>query len=66
VLETSNQLKESPDYELYRLTNQTPAFFDDTVRRHLEALEKEVAALQTQASQLAAEIEELTGLKSVI
>ncbi len=61
VLEAHNALKESPDYELHRLTTQTPAFFDETARRHVEAIEKEMVTLQTQAEELAKEIEELTG-----
>ena len=61
VLEAINALKESPDYELHRLTTQTPAFFDETVRRHIESLEKEVATLESEADELAKEIEELTG-----
>ena len=61
VLEAGNALKESPDYELHRLTTQTPAFFDETVSRHVESLEKELAVLETQADELAKEIEELTG-----
>ncbi len=46
---------------LHRLTTQTPAFFDETVRRHVEAIEKEMMTLQTQAEELAKEIEDLTG-----
>ena len=61
MLEAGHALKESPDYELHRLTTQTPAFFDETVRRHIESLEKEVAVLTSEASDLAREIEELTG-----
>ena len=61
VLEAGHALKESPDYELHRLTTQTPAFFDETVRRHVESLEKELGLLQSQAEELAKEIEELTG-----
>ena len=61
VLEAGHALKESPDYELHRLTAQTPAFFDETVRRHVDALEKEVALLESEAEELAREIEELTG-----
>ena len=61
VIEASNALKESPDYELHRLTTQTPAFFDETVRRHVESLEKELRALESEAVELAKEIEELTG-----
>ncbi len=61
ALEAANALKESPDYELHRLTTQTPAFFDETVRRHVESLEKEVAMLEREAAELAREIEELAG-----
>ena len=61
VLEAVNQLNESPDYELHRLTIQTPAFFDEAVNRQVADLEKELATLATQADELAKEIEELTG-----
>ena len=61
VLEAGNALKESPDYELHRLTTQTPAFFDETVKRHVESLEKEVAVLEGEAEELAKEIKGLTG-----
>ena len=61
VLEAGHALKESPDYEMHRLTTQTPALFDETVQRHVESLEKEVAALESEAEELAREIEELTG-----
>ncbi len=44
-----------------RLTERTPEFFDETVGRHLESLETELAALQRDAEKLAGEIEELTG-----
>ncbi len=61
VLEAMNALKESPDYELHRLTTQSPAFFDETVSRHLAALEEELSALEGEAVELAREIEELMG-----
>ena len=61
VLEAINALRESADYELHRLTTQTPAFFDETVKRHIEGLEKEVVVLESEAEELAKEIEELTG-----
>ena len=61
VLEGINQIKESPDYELHRLTAQTSSFFDKTVRRQVEGLEKELALLESEAVELAKEIEELTG-----
>ena len=61
VLEAGNALKESPDCELHRLTTQTPAFFDETVKRHVESLEKELTLRESQADELVKEIEELTG-----
>jgi hypothetical protein len=53
VLEMGNSFRESPDYELRRLTTQTPAFFDEMVRQHLETLEEEVVALESEAEELA-------------
>ena len=65
VLEAGSALKESPDYELHRLTAQTPAFFDETVRRQVASLDKELASLVTQADELAKKIEELTGERAI-
>ena len=50
VLEAGHTRKESPDYELHRLTTQTPAFFEETVRRHVESLEKENKELTDEAT----------------
>ncbi len=61
VLEALNALRESPDYELHRLTTRSPAFFDETVGRHIETLEKEIGGLEIQAGELEREIAELTG-----
>ena len=61
MLEAASALKESADYELHRLTTQTPAFFDETVKRQVEGLEEELALLEGEAVELAKEIEELTG-----
>ena len=54
-----------PDYELHRLTTRTPAFFDETVRRQVESLEKELKLMESEADGLAKEIEELTGETAV-
>ena len=62
MLEAINELHGSPDYELHRLTERSPEFFDETVGRHLESL----AALQSEAETLAGEIEELTGGHCVV
>ena len=61
MLEAGHALRESPDYELHRLTTQTPAFFDETVRRRGESLEKELALLESEADELEKEIKELIG-----
>ena len=47
--------------QLPLLTTQTQAFFDETVKRHIASLEKEIAVLESEAEGLAREIEELTG-----
>ncbi len=65
VLEADYALKEISDYELHRLTTQTPAFFDETVGRHVESLEKEMAALESDAEALANEIEEIIGESAI-
>ena len=61
MLEAVNQLKESPNWESHRLTTRTPALFDEMVRRHVVALEKDLALLEGEADELAKEVEELTG-----
>ena len=66
MLEAGNQLKQSPEYELHRLTEKDPAFLDETVKRHIERLEKELAVLEAEASGLAREMEELTGETATI
>ena len=40
---------------------QTPAYFDGTVRRQVESLENELADIESEAQELAKEIEELIG-----
>jgi DNA polymerase-3 subunit epsilon len=60
ILEATNQLKESPEYELYRLTKGNPEVFDQVISRQAETIGQEVAGLQKQAEQLAREIEGLT------
>ena len=66
VLEAGHALRESSEYELHRLTTRTPAFFDETVRRHVAGLEKELTVLEREAVAMAKEIEELTGETSAI
>ncbi len=61
VLEATNELKESSDYELYQITQKSPDMLDTVVLKQKELVEVETVDLQNQAEQLAKEIEELTG-----
>ncbi len=63
VLESLNQLRESPDYELCRISEQKPGVLDDLAAEREKMLEKECAELEMQASRLADEIKELSGQK---
>jgi len=61
VLESLNRLRESPDYELCRLSEQKPGVLDELAVERKTWLEKEGAGLQQQADKLAEEIKELGG-----
>ena len=61
VIETLNQLRESPDFELSRLSEGKPEVLDELVTGRAKILEKETTELETQADKLAQEIAELTG-----
>ena len=61
VLESLGQLRESPDYELCRISEQKTGILDDLAAERAELLDKESAELEEQANRLADEIEELGG-----
>ena len=61
VLESLNQLRESPDYELCQISEQKPGVFDELAAERQKLLENESARLETQAMELAQEIKELSG-----
>ena len=61
-LEALNDLRETSGYELQQRIQQDSDFFAATVAEHIQALEAEMAALETEAAQLADEIEGLTGV----
>ena len=61
VLESLNQLRESPDYELCQLSEKKPGVLDELAAERQKLLEKESAELDQQASRLADEIKELAG-----
>ena len=64
VLESLNQLRESPDYELCQLSEKKPGVLDELAAERQKLLEKESAELDAQAGQLADEIKELSGQAS--
>jgi hypothetical protein len=64
VIESLNRLKESPDYELCQLSERKSGVLDELAAERKKLLEKESEELETQASQLAEEIKELSGQSS--
>jgi DNA polymerase III epsilon subunit-like protein len=64
VLESLNQLRESPDYELCRISEQKPGVLDELAAERKKLLEKESAELEAEASRLGDEIKELSGGES--
>ena len=65
VLEATNRLRESPDFELYELTAKKPEMLDSVVAKQTALLEKEISGLANEAERLGREIGELTGKASV-
>jgi DNA polymerase-3 subunit epsilon len=61
AIEALNQLKESPDYDLFVLIEGKPEMLDELVSERTEILEREITELETKADKLAQEIAELTG-----
>lgn len=60
VLEATNQLRESPEFELYELTAKNAKMFDEVVSKQTKLLEKEIIDLTNEADRLSKEIGELT------
>ncbi len=61
VIETLGQLRESPEYELWQISEKKPGVLDELAAERAKALEKERAELEKEAERLAGEIEELAG-----
>ncbi len=61
VLEATNALKESPDWELHELVVKTPEVFEQIVERQKEQITHEVTELKAKAEALRREMEELGG-----
>ena len=60
VLEATNQLRESPEFELYELTAKNAEMFDEVVSKQTTLLEKEIIDLTNEADHLSKEIRKLT------
>jgi hypothetical protein len=54
-------LRESPEYELWPISEQKPGVLDELAAERAKVLEKERAELEQEAERLASEIEELVG-----
>ena len=61
VLEALNLLRESPDYELCRISEERPGVLDELAADRKKLLEIESAELEVKANRLADEIKELSG-----
>jgi hypothetical protein len=60
VLEATNQLRESPEFELCELTTKNAEMFDEVVSKQTTLLEKEILDLTNEADQLSKETAALT------
>lgn len=65
VIESLNQLRESPDYELCQLSGQKAGLLDELASERATLLDQESAELKEQAERLAEEIKELSGKPAV-
>jgi hypothetical protein len=61
VIEATDVLKESPDYELYQITEQKPEVFERVVEQQIAGITEELTGLKTAAERLEKEIVELGG-----
>ncbi len=59
-MEATNQLRESPEFELYELTAKNAEMFDEVVSKQTTLLEKEISKLKAEANHLGKEIEALS------
>lgn len=60
VIEATDALKESPDFELHQMMEQQPEMFDRVIEQQIAGVEAEIAELKTTAAQLEKEIKELS------
>ncbi|MGB7746313.1 MAG: hypothetical protein WBN75_03405 [Verrucomicrobiia bacterium] len=61
VIESLEQLRESPDYEVCQLSGQKAGVLDELASERARLLDQESTELEKQAEKLAEEIKELNG-----
>lgn len=66
VIEATDALRESPDYELYQITEREPEVFERVVGQQIMGLDAELAELKAEAERLKREIVELCGEEAAV
>jgi len=61
ILESLNELKESWEYELHRLSGLHQNYLEEVAREHAASLTTEIDELAAQAAELERQISELRG-----
>jgi hypothetical protein len=61
VIEATNELKESPDYELYNLSQRDASILDTVSEKQKQQIEAECNELSEESKDLEKQIEELIG-----
>lgn len=61
TMDMLNNLRESPEFELYKLSTQKPTLLNEVAAEQGRKIEAEIAELTAKAEKLKAEITELTG-----
>jgi DNA polymerase-3 subunit epsilon len=61
VIDSTNRLHSSPEFELYAMIEKKPEMFDVVVSKQIEQLKSEIGDLEREAEHLGKEIETLTG-----
>ncbi len=61
IIEATDALKASPDYELYQITEQEQEVFERVIEQQIAGIIEELARLKTEAERLKKEIVELSG-----
>ncbi len=66
TLESLNELHESPDFELQRLSTMQPELLAEIAKEQAALIKEEIDTLESEAEQLREEIDELAGMNTTI